>query len=146
MTDQKLKVLVTEAVKLDRKISELEDDLKRLKGELILEAKSRAEEQVATEGGGKSWVAQGCDGCICRVMFPGKSLKGSISGEGKAIANIRALAGPAFSKLFSPSIAYKPIPDFRNQATAMAGKNAAKLIKAVTSDTAPKVAFETKET
>jgi hypothetical protein len=145
MTDQKLRNLVTEAVQLDRKIAELEGSLKLLKADLVNEARSREEEHVATDGGGSSWVAQGCDGCVCRVTFPGPTLRGSISGEGKTIEKIRALAGTAFNRLFTPSIAFRPIGEFRFVAQAELGKGAGKLIKAVTSETSPKVSFETTE-
>lgn len=145
MTETRLKVLVTEAVQLDRYIAERQEHLKGLKAELVTEAESRPDEQTPTEGGGWSWVAQGADGCVARVMFPGPSLKGSIAGEGQAIEKVKALAGSSFSKLFAPEISYRPVGDFRSQAEVFLGRMAQKLVKLVTSKTSPKVAFETKE-
>lgn len=145
MTEQRLTLKITEAVQLDRKIRELEGDLRRIKSELVQEAESRQDEHSVTDGGGKSWVRVGVDGCLCRVTFPAPSLKASLSGEGKTFEKIYSLAGAAFSKLFLTSTTYKPVPDFRSAAESLLGKDARRLVKAMTSETAPKVSFETKE-
>lgn len=145
MTQQKLTVLVTEAVQLDRKIAEMQDRLKEVKALLIGEGAGRPDEHTATEGGGTSWTAVGCDGCIARVTWPAPALKSKISGEGRTIEKVRTLAGSAFERLFRPVLAYQPVPDFRDEAVVLLGRAAPKLIRAVESESAPKVAFETKE-
>lgn len=145
MTNSKLSVLVTESVQLDRKIAELTDHLKRLKAALITEAESRQEEHVPTDGGGASWTAEGSDGCIARVTFPGPSLKSKIDGEGKAIEKIKAAAGKLFDRLFRPAVSYRPVENFRAEVESLMGKGAPKLVRLVESESSPKVAFETKE-
>lgn len=145
MTNQKLAALVTEAVKLDRLVTEKEEQLKELKAQLVVEATSRAEEHVLTEGKGSSWTATGTDGCICRVTFPAPSLKSKIDGEGKPIEKIRAAAGRFFDRLFRPAVTYKPTENFRSEADTLMGREAKKLIKLVETESSPKVAFETKE-
>lgn len=145
MTNQKLAALVTEAVKLDRLISETEEQLKGIKAQLVVEATSRSEEHILTEGKGSSWVATGLDGCICRVTFPAPSLKSKVDGEGKPIEKIKAAAGKLFARLFSPSVVYRPVPNFRSEAESLLGRDAKKLIKLVESESTPKVSFETKE-
>jgi hypothetical protein len=145
MTDAKLKSLVTAAVRLDRQVTELDEELKAVKAELVAEATSRAEEHVDTDGGGKSWTATGTDGCIARVTFPAPSLKSKIDGEGKGIEKIKAAAGKLFDRLFRPAVTYRPVDNFRTEAAALLGGQAGKLVKLCQTESSPKVAFETKQ-
>lgn len=145
MTEQKLKSLVAEAVRLDRQKEEIDTRLKELKATLVAEAEGREEEHVDTDGGGRSWTATGTDGCIARVTFPAPSLKSKIDGEGKPIEKIRAAAGRVFDKLFRPAVTYRPVDGFRAEAEKLLGRDAGKLIRLCESETNPKVAFETRE-
>jgi hypothetical protein len=145
MTDTKLKALVAEAVALDRDVSEKTDRLKALKAQLVAEAEGRPEEYTATDGGGASWQMQGNDGCLARVSFPSPTLKAKIDGEGKAWDKIKAIVGPAALRLFAPAVTYKLLPEFRDLATSqLPAADARKLIKLVTTESAPRVSFETK--
>jgi len=145
MNDIKLKKIVTEAVALDREISEKQENLKALKILLIQEAGSRPEEQTSTDGGGASWTAEGLDGCIVRVNFPMPSLKSNIPGEGKLIEKLRETAGRFFTELFTQKPSYAPVPNFREQAEMLLNGSAKKLLKLVTTESSPRVSFETKE-
>lgn len=145
MNDAKLKSLVTQAVRLDRQIADLEEALKTAKAQLVAEAQSRTDEHTNTENGGTSWTATGTDGCIARVTFPAPTLKSKIDGEGKAIEKIRAAAGRLFDKLFRPSVTYRPVDNFRDEAETLLGRDAGKLVRLCQSESSPKVAFETKE-
>lgn len=145
MTDAKLKSMVTEAVRLDRQIREMDDELKELKVQLVAEATGREEEHVETDGGGRSWTSSGTDGCVARVTFPAPTLKSKVDGEGKAIDKIKAAAGKLFDKLFRPSVTYRPVDNFRAEAATLLGKDAGKLIRLCQSESSPKVSFETKE-
>jgi hypothetical protein len=145
MTTNKLKSTITEAVSLDREIAEKTDRLKALKSDLVTEAALRPEEHTETAGGGRSWTAEGNDGCVARVTLPAARLKSTIAGEGSAIEKVRTLAGRWFNTLFAQVPAYKPIPGFREQAEQCLGKDARKLIKACEAASAPTVSFETKE-
>ena len=111
MTDNMLQSLVTEAVSLHREINERIDRLKELKAELIAEARSREGELASTDSGGRRWTAEGSDGCIVRVNFPAAALKAKID-EGKATEKIKK-EGQAFTRLFVPTISYRPIEKFR---------------------------------
>ena len=82
----KLQNLVTEAVSLDREISDQTERLKEIKAQLVEAAREREDELVPTDGGGLRWTAEGNDGCIARVNFPAPSLKSKIEGDGKPIA------------------------------------------------------------
>ena len=146
MTASVLRNLVTEAVSLDREINEKTDRLKELKATLAAEAQTRKTEMTPTEGGGTRWAAEGSDGCIARVNFPAPALKAKIDGEGKTIAKVKQFAGSAFSRLFVPTISYKPVQNFRAEALAMLAKaEAKKLIDLCQSASAPRVSFETTE-
>jgi hypothetical protein len=145
MTEQKLADLVTELVALDQDIRALEAKLSDGKARLVAEASSREEEHIQTDGGGWSWARTGLDGCIARVSFPAPTLKTKVDGEGKTIEKVRAAAGRFFDRLFAPTIAYRPVADFRNQAAALIGPDARKLIKLCESESKPRVSFETKE-
>ncbi len=146
MTDTKLKLLVTEAVKLDRTINELDAQLKAIKETLAIEAGSREELAVKTEGGGTSTVLEGMDGCVARVTEAGRTLKASINGEGAAIVKVKDVAGTAFSRLFTPVVSYKPVDDFRARtAVELGATHARALFKLVENPGRTSVAFETKE-
>lgn len=145
MTNTKLTTLVTEAVTLDRQIADLDERLKELKQQLVMEASSREEEHVRTDGGGASWTATGSDGCIARVTFPAPSLKSKIDGEGKAIEKIKTAAGRWFDRLFRPVVSYRPIDNFRAEVETLMGREAKKVVKLVETESNPKVAFETKD-
>lgn len=142
----KLQNLVTEAVSLDREISDQTERLQTLKAQLVEAAREREDELIATEGGGLRWTAEGNDGCIARVNFPAPSLKSKIDGEGKPIEKVKQLAGAVFSRLFIPTISFKPVENFRDEAKALLAKaEANKLIKLCQSESAPRVSFETAE-
>jgi len=146
MTDQKLALLVAEAVELDRNITEGQERLEEIKAQLALEAESRAEDATPTEGGGTSIEFAGRDGCIARVTTAGATLKSTIKGEGRDIEKVRAAAGRDFERLFSPVLAFKPVENFREEAAARLGaKDGAKLIKLCTNPGKVTVSFETKE-
>jgi len=143
MTNATLTNLVTQAVSLDREIAEKTQILKKLKVDLISEADAHHSEYQPTEGGGSSWIAEGADGCIARIAFPAPSLKSSIQGEGLALQKIKVAAGALFHRLFVPTLNYKPIPGFREEAEDLLGRDARKLIKLCQNETAPRVSFET---
>jgi hypothetical protein len=108
----KLQNLVTEAVSLDREISDQTERLKELKAQLVEAAREREDELTPTDGGGLRWTAEGNDGGIARVNFPAPSLKSKIEGEGKPIEKIKRLAGAVFSRLFIPTISSSPSKTF----------------------------------
>ena len=145
MTTTKLRNLVTEAVSLDREIAAKTERLKVLKADLVSEAGTRPDEYTGTAGGGHSWLAEGADGCVARVTFPAPKLKATIAGDSSAIEKVRKLAGSAFARLFNQVPAYKPVAGFRDEAEALLGKDARKLIKACETNSSPTVSFETKE-
>jgi hypothetical protein len=142
----KLQNLVTEAVSLDREISDQTERLKEIKAQLVEAAREREDELVPTDSGGLRWTAEGNDGCIARVNFPAPSLKSKIDGEGKPIEKVKQLAGAVFSRLFIPTITFKPVENFRDEARALLAKGEAnKLIKLCQTESAPRVSFETAE-
>jgi hypothetical protein len=147
MHDAKLKQLVTEAVALDRLIAERSIRLKAIKCLLIAEALFRQEECTATEGGGKSWTAEDAVGNIARVNFPAPALKDKISGVGKTIEKIMKVSGSRFSMLFDQAPVWKPKPGhFRKLLdTLFTAPEANKIFKLCSTDSSPRVSFETKE-
>ena len=146
MTDNILKSLVTQAVSLDREINEKSERLKKLKAELIAEARSRKSDLSSTNGGGLRWTAEGSDSCIARVTFPAPTLKAKIDGQGKLFERIKNLAGSVFTNLFVPTTSYRPIEEFREEVIALLPKaNAIGLINLCQSASAPRVSFETTE-
>jgi len=144
MTQKLIQKLVTQAVLLDREISEKGDLLKHLKAQLVEVARENPKEFTKTEGGGCRWSAPGDDGCIARINFPAPTLKAKIDGEGKAIEKIKELAGRLFTRLFVPSVSFKLIADFREEVLEVLPKaEATKLIKLCQTESAPRVSFET---
>lgn len=144
MTQKHIQTLVTQAVLLDRELTEKGEQLKALKAELVEAARKNPKQFTTTDGGGCRWSATGDDGCIARVNFPAPSLKAKIDGEGKTIEKIKEVAGRLFTRLFVPAVSYKPIPDFRDEVIAQLPKaEANKLIKLCQTESAPRVSFET---
>ncbi len=147
MTDTKLRALVALAVGLDRELAEKSEQLKLLKAQLIAEANSRPEEQLATDGGGSSWTAPGSDGCAARVHFPAPSLKASVNGEKPAGAKLFEAVGRFKEQLFTPALAWEPVHNFRGRVRALfAGAEAVKIIRLCETSSSPRVSFETKPT
>jgi hypothetical protein len=142
MNEIKLRQLVAEAVGLDREISLQQDRLKDLKARLVVEARSRLEEDAAP--GGQAIVFSGLDGDIARVLLPAPALKSKIDAESKPLEKIKAVAGASFESLFVPSLAYVPIEGFRVEAANLLGASAPKLIKLCETESRPRVCFETK--
>lgn len=143
MTEAKLAQLVTRSVALDRQIQDLTEQLKECKEQLTAEAVSRRDEHVNTENGGSSWTATAPDGSIARVTFPAPSLKAKVDAEAKGFDKVKAAAGKAFDALFKPSVTWRLVAGFRDEAARLLGKDAGKLIRLCQSESSPKVAFET---
>ena len=140
MTKQNIQALVTQAVLLDRELSEKGDQLKELKSQLVEAARKNPKQFTTTDGGGCRWTATGDDGSVARVNFPAPALKAKIDGEGKTIEKIKEVAG----RLFTPSVNFKPVADFREEVLALLPKTeATKLIKLCQTESAPRVSFET---
>ena len=144
MKDEKLKAIVEEAIVLDRDIQDKEAKLKDLKKIIKAEAEGREDEQKETETGSTVWSFSVTDGAV-RVNWPAPKLKSTIDGEGKDIGTLKELAGTHWTKLFSPTIVYTLVADFRSEAKTLLGTGAKKLIKLCESKSSPSVAFETKE-
>lgn len=148
MNDTKLKLLVTDAVKLDRLIAELSEKQKGYKAAIAQEAELRQDEAKPTEGGGTSLVLEGVDGCVCRVTMTGRALKSSISPDGPLWGKVQSiLDGKHPTKFFTPVLTYQPLENFRDLSLELLGKtDGNKLIKLCENNGKTTVSFETKET
>ncbi len=146
MTDQKLRSLIAQAVRVDRGISQAQDKLKGLKDQIAAEAETRPELAVATDGGGTSITFEGSGGCIARVTQAGATLKSTIKPTDKKFDQIKESAGPDFMRLFETEIVHKPVEGFRDRAAELLGTLKARpLIKLCTNPGRTTVSFETKE-
>lgn len=147
MTDQKLRLLIDEAVQLDREIARLQEKLKGIKAQIAAEADTRAEEAVSTDGGGTSITFEGTDGCIARVTESGRALKSLVKPDDKAFPKIKEAAGAFFTRLFVPEVVHRPVEKFREQARELLGEAPGKkLIRLCENPGKTTVSFETKET
>lgn len=146
MTNEKLRDLITAAVRLDREIAEKTEQLKAFKDRIATEAETRADEATPTEGGGTSVTFDGADGCIARVTTTGAALKSGIKQDDKKLPKIQEAARAFFSRLFVPEVVVRPATNFREEAVNYLGaKDAAKLIKLCENPGRTTVSFETKE-
>lgn len=136
--------VVDQAVLLDRRIAEKNKELKKLKKQLIAEARKHPDWLTVIEDGGKSIEFLGHDGYAARVTFPKPTLKSSIDGEGHTYEKVSEAGGAHFMPLFRPLRKWAPVDDFRNRAKERLGKAAAKLIRLCTVKSSPRVSFETK--
>lgn len=145
MTKQKLAGLVDEAIRLDRVVQESAERLKEIKADLVVEAQDRPD-KTDTDGGGWSVTFDGTDGSIARVTQPGAKMKATVDAETKAGAALKEKVGKLWNQLFQPVVKYKPVDGFRDLVdTLIGGAKARAIISAVTTESAPSVAFEVKE-
>lgn len=145
MTKTQIQSRISRCLDIQRNIAEWQKELKEHKEALTAEAESRSEEHVPTEGDGWSWTHQDAEGNCVRVTQPARKLKGTINGESKALVDIRELAGRHFMNLFIQVPAYRPVENIRDEAVALLGRDAKRLIKLITSESPTQVAFEVKE-
>lgn len=145
MTDQKLRSLIAQAVRLDRGIVQAQEKLKTLKAQLAAEAETRPELAVATEGGGTSITFEGTGGCIARVTTTSAALKSAFKSDDKKFPKIKEAAAGFFTRLFETEVVHKPVGGFRDAAAELLGKEAAKLIRLCENPGKTTVSFETKD-
>jgi hypothetical protein len=73
-------------------------------------------------------------------------LKSTIDAESKSGAMLKAKLGKAWDRLFKPVMKYAPVDGFRDAVNEILRPSEAKAtLKAVTTESAPAVAFEVKE-
>lgn len=143
MNEKEIKVLIREAVELDRELAIKKKRLDELKTSLKDEAARRKGEQVETGNGGRSWRYEGEDGSICNVVFAAPLLESVVKGE--AFEPLKALAGAVWKKLFTFETSYKLIPNFRAAAAGFLGTDkAGKLVALCERPAGVRVSFETK--
>lgn len=146
MNDSELKLLVAEAIELDRTIAKETERLKGLRAKLIDEAKLRKGEQTETPGGGWSVEFSDAVGQMSRITKPCDKLKGEISPLTKDGAALIKLVGDARRQLFKRSIVYLPVEHFRLRLAALFKEDTVKrVLRLCTTKSSPTVSFETKE-
>lgn len=145
MTKSEIETLVSTAIRKDRAIERLKEDLKTIKETLVAEATHHEDEFTKTEGGGCSWIAKGKGEEIARVTFPAKSLKKAFDPAVKTFDKIKTAAGKAFAKLFKEKKVYVTVENFRDEAKSELNGGASRLIKLCESDSNPSVSFEVVE-
>jgi len=146
MSPKEINALVSKAITLDRLISNSEDKLKELKSELIELAVALPEDlRTATEGGGWS-ISFDADAGVARVTQPGDKIKSNIDPEKKTGAALIEKLGKLKDQFLTPVLTYEPVANFRQRAVELlTPANARKVIEMVTTESNPKVAFETKD-
>jgi hypothetical protein len=146
MTTYTIQNRIARAIELKQIIATLDAELKQIKADLIEAAENRAEEHTPTEGGGWSWRYLDAEDNLVCVTQPAPKLKGTIHLDSANFARIKEVAGRTWSLLFYQVAAFKPVDDFRDKAIAHLGRDARKLIKLVTSESALQVSFEVSQT
>jgi hypothetical protein len=145
MIESKLRILITEAVVLDRAIAAQSERLKEMKAQIAAEAETRKEEATKTDGGGRSISFEGVDGCTARIVTAGPTLLATIKPDNKKLSKIKDAAHGLFARLFDTEMSYRPVFEFRDQARTLLGVQAAPLIKLCETAGKTTVSFETKE-
>lgn len=147
MTNAKLTELVDRLIVLDRQIAEAEKRFKEARKALLKEARARKSEYTKTEGGGRSWIAQGSDGAIARVTFPAAKLRSALAEDSEVFGKLSGLIGKDGTKaLLIEVVGYKLVQDFRAEALkAYPLEKAHEIIKLCQTKSEPTVSFETKE-
>lgn len=146
MSPKEITTLVAKAITLDRLLSNTKEKLDDLKAQLIEVAEAVPEDlRTATDGGGWS-INFESDAGIARVTQPGDKIKSSVDPETKPGALVLSTLGKLKDQFLTPALSYTPVENFRERAVELFSPAVArKLIKMVTSESKPKVAFETKD-
>ena len=140
-----LKTLVTEAVLIDRNLHRLSDRLRTLKQQIIAAAAISRRAHQRTRGGGSSWIAEGFDGCIARVSFPGASLRPQVDPGSTVGARLLEKLGARKDELLLPVLIYEPVEQFRERVRRLfEAAQSRQIIAACELPTPPRIAFETK--
>ena len=140
-----LKLLVTEAVIVDRQLHLLARRLRALKTQIIHTA-AHCHPHRPTEGGGRSWIAEGFDGSIARVSFPAHTLLSIVDPETDQGRHLIAKLGPRKLEFLHPVIHYQPVLDFRDRVrAAFENTQSREIIAACQTPTPPRVSFATKQ-
>jgi hypothetical protein len=144
MNQVKLKNLVDSAITLHREIATKTEQLKSLKQILIKEADLHPEALVDIGNGGKRWTAQGRDGSIARVNFPAPGIISQVEAGSGELKEIKDIVGKKFHLLFDTVETYKPVDEFRAQASQLLpGPKLEELMSICEKENAPRVSFET---
>jgi hypothetical protein len=145
MSTKEISNLVAQAIALDKQLNEVESQLKAVKADLIALAIEKGE-TTATDGGGWSVVFEADNGDVARVTQPGRKLKSSFKVGTKEGERIQTILGTNFYRCFESRTIYVPVPNIRDVVAEYIKSPAQQkqVIKAVTSDCAPQVAFEVK--
>lgn len=140
-----IKTLVSEAVLIDRNLHLLTHRLSQIKQQIIGAAASFPNAHQPTEGGGSSWIAEGHDGCIARVCFPGASLRPKVDPATPTGTKLLQKLGPKRDELLRPVVVYQPVNGFRDRVRALFGPaQSRQIIAACEAPSMPRVSFETK--
>src|ERR1043165_6105753 len=130
-----LKLLITEAVIVDRQLHLLARRLRALKTEII-DTAAHSRRYRPTRGGGVSWVGEGFDGSIARVSFPGHTLLSLVDPETPQGRQLIAKLGPRKLEFLHPLIHSQPVPVSRERVRAIfESKHPLKIIAACQSPT-----------
>ena len=140
-----LKLLVTEAVIIDRNLNCLARRLRRLKQQIVQAAARSPRDHHPTAGGGASWIAEGFDGCVARVSFPANALLPVIDPDTPSGSSLLLSLGRRQLEVLQPVLHYEPVPDFRERVRQLFDSSeSAQIIAATETPCPPRVSFATK--
>jgi len=140
-----LKLLITEAVIIDRNLNHLARRLRRLKQQIVHAAAGSPHCHLPTAGGGASWIAEGFDGCVARVSFPANALLPVIDPDTPSGSALLLWLGRRKLELFKPLLRYEPVPDFRERVRQLFDPGeSSQIIAATETLSPPRVSFATK--
>jgi hypothetical protein len=141
--------LVERGFAIHQQLALLNDEFKKIKERLKVEAVARPAELVPLlekDSEGSQWIALG-DGCECRIVFPDAKVKTEFDPQDSDFLIIRSLADDHFKSLFSRVTVYRPTDrkTFRAQVNnLLAPKAAAEVLELSTSLTEPKAVWKSR--
>lgn len=143
MTPTQIRDLTFEGFQLELEARKIEARLKEIKKALITEAASRPQEhQPLKDSDGTAWKTEAA-GCVASVVFPTDKLKAEISSTSTAWKKVLThLDGTEPSALFDRIDAWAPKPNFRALLDHLNPGRAAKVLKAITTASEPKVLWK----
>ena len=143
MRPKEVKNLVDRAFALHRDIAAKNEELRKCKTLLVLEAQLNSEHLEENESGGSRWMAHGTDGAKARVNFPAPGIIAEFEAGSDKAESISALAGDKFRRLFKSLTIFQPVSEFRERVEVLLSRRSAQeLIRLCEVEITPRVSFE----
>ncbi len=142
MKKRPIEEIVAEAIAINKKIDELDTNLKALKQEIVSEAKLRLTGMAVAANGEQLQKSCGleCPQGKITVTFPSPSIQ-KIEDPATEKQVLKLCGKLAFSKLFSKATVFKPVKGFREVVDIVLPAKAKEIFGLLEKENAPRISY-----